>query len=122
MYGSPLHAQPYGKVKPRRLSQSATLCARNVTIIIAYTLQLPQPEPSTLPHNTDAGWQHSRPDVTPDAHHHRRVRTQDAGHRTKHTHAQAKAAVSNKNTSLCARNAANHNTLCRLTHHLVVGE
>ena len=67
-------------------NKNTSLCARNGTIITAYTLQLPQPEPSTLPHNTDAGRQHSRPDVTPDAHHHRRVRTQDAGHRTKHTH------------------------------------
>ena len=55
-------------------------------------------------HNTDVGRQHSRPEVTPDAHHHRRARTQDAGHRTKHTHAQAKAAVSNTNSTLCARN------------------
>ena len=60
-------------------------------------------------HNTDAGWQHSRPEVTPDAHHHRRARIQDARRRTKHPHARTKAAVSSKNATLdsfvcaCAR-------------------
>ena len=65
-------------------SHDTTLCARNATK--SPPTHSSTPPTSTIPQNTDAGWQHSRPEVTPDAHHHRRARIQDARRRTKHPH------------------------------------